>query len=104
VDAASPISIAVCTISAACTGIDCYYCIYIDICFYILRRSKRQGFQQNAKGMGPDSGSDFEECPEVGTLQGVDTAHVMQARAHAISNTVTQCFLARGRAGVLFFS
>jgi hypothetical protein len=103
VDAASPTSIAVCTISAACTGIDCYYCIYIDICFYILRRSKRQGFQQKAKGIGTRSGSVFLECPEVGALQGADTAHVMQARAHAISNAVTQCFLAGGRAGVIFF-
>ena len=50
VDVASPIFIVGFTISAACTGIDCYYCIYIDICIYILRRSKRQAFQQSTKG------------------------------------------------------
>jgi hypothetical protein len=52
VDAASPISIVVFPISAASTGIDCYYCIYIDICIYILRRSKRQAFQQSTNGIG----------------------------------------------------
>src|SRR5712672_895365 len=41
VDAASPISIVGFPISAASTGIDCYYCIYIEIYIYILRRSKQ---------------------------------------------------------------
>src|SRR6267154_1065760 len=95
VDAASPIFIVGFTISAACTGIDCYYCIYIDICIYILRRSKRQAFQQSTKGgLESGSGSRFVERPEVRTLQGTDTAHIMQARAHAIGNAITQRFLA----------
>lgn len=36
----SPVSIALCTISEVSTGIGYYYCIYIDISLYILRRSK----------------------------------------------------------------
>ena len=44
----SPVSIAVGTISEASTGIGYYYCIYIDICIYILRRSKRQAFHRKA--------------------------------------------------------
>ena len=41
----SPVSIAVGTISEASTGICYYYCIYIDISLYILRRSTRQAFE-----------------------------------------------------------
>jgi hypothetical protein len=40
--AESAVSIAVCTISEASTGICYYYCIYIYISLSILRRSKRQ--------------------------------------------------------------
>ena len=42
----SPLSIALCTISEASTGIGYYYCIYIDISLYILRRNTRQAFKQ----------------------------------------------------------
>ena len=42
----SPVSITVCTISEASTGIGYYYCIYIDLNLYILRRSKRLAFHQ----------------------------------------------------------
>jgi hypothetical protein len=38
----SPVFIAVRTISADSTGIGYYYCIYINISLYILRRSKRR--------------------------------------------------------------
>ena len=38
----SLVSITVCTISEASTGNGYYYCIYIDISLYILRRSTRQ--------------------------------------------------------------
>ena len=45
----SRVSIAVGTISEASTGIGYYYCIYIDISIYILRRSKQQAFPQRKK-------------------------------------------------------
>jgi hypothetical protein len=45
----SPLFTAACTISEASTGIGYYYCIYIDISIYILRRSKRQAFQRKEK-------------------------------------------------------
>lgn len=100
VDAVWPVFTALSTISAACTGIDYYYCIYIDIYIYILRRSKRQAFQQSRKER-TRLRSGFVECPEVGALHGADTAHVMQAGAHAVGNAVTQRFLARRRAGIV---
>ena len=43
--AESAVFIAVGTISEASTGICYYYCIYIDISLYILRRSKRQAIR-----------------------------------------------------------
>lgn len=42
VESSSPVFIAVCTISEASTGIGYYYCIYINISLYILRRSTQQ--------------------------------------------------------------
>jgi len=116
----SPLSIALCTISEASTGIGYYYCIYINISLYILRRSTRQPFEQRTErcliarlhsylniflkrvGIGLRSG--FMECPEVRALHGADTAHVMQAGAHAVGDSVAKGFLARGRARVVFFT
>lgn len=95
----SPLSIALCTISEASTGIGYYYCIYINISLYILRRSTRQAFKQRNMQMvlivRLDSRlesrlrSGFVECSEVRALHGPDTAHVMQAGTHTVSNAVT---------------
>jgi len=94
--AESPAFMTVCTISEASTGNGYYYCIYIDISLYILRRSTQQAFIGRPESdrrtpfpvdspslceneRGTRLGSGFVECPEVGTLHGADTAHVMQA-------------------------
>ena len=116
----SPVSITVCTISAASTGIGYYYCIYINISLYILRRSKRQTFETSPriivfvclvsncplryKKDGARLSSGFVECPEVRAFHGTDTAHVMQAGAHAVCDAVTQRLIAGGRAGVFFLA
>src|ERR1044071_4721696 len=52
VEPSTPASITVGALSAASTGIDCYYCIYIDISTYILRRSKRQASRESANREG----------------------------------------------------
>jgi hypothetical protein len=105
VDTATLVFIAVSTISAACTGIDCYYCIYIDISIDILRRSKRArtgSLHINKRGGRLVPG--LVERSEVRALHGADAAHVMQAGAHAVGDAVTKCFLARGGAGIFFFA
>lgn len=54
VDSSKPLFITFCALSAPSTGIGYYYCIYIDISLYILRRSKRQAVQQRV-GLDPSS-------------------------------------------------
>jgi len=104
VGAPTLLSIAVCILSAASTGIDCYYCIYIDISIYILRRSKRQAIWLEFNRGETDLSSGFVECPEVWALHGADAAHIMQAGAHPVSDAVSECFFARCRAGIFFFA
>ena len=92
----SSVFITVCMISEASTGNGYYYCIYIDISLYILRRSTQQAFIGRPESdrrtpfsvdspslceneRGTRLGSGFVKCSEIWALHGTDTAHVMKA-------------------------
>jgi hypothetical protein len=76
--------------------------IYIKVSIFLVRVSSH--LAQPSKNRMDGSDSVFKECPEVWALHGPYTTHIQQAGAHAVGDTVTESFIARYVAGILFIA